>query len=120
MNPFRWRKMTWVLWIWVAIIIAWVAAGVNQANCEDEEFTSACEAGTGIGVGLVILFGFLGFFVLGFIWLVTRPRRHCPACGRDVKKGQTACKKCGFDLAAAARGYTAPMSGSALPPPPPP
>ena len=117
MNPLRWRKMTWVLLIWVAIIIAWVAAGVNQADCENELTDSSqlgCEAGTGIGVGLVILFGFLGFFVLAFIWFVTRPKRHCPACGRDVKKGQTACRKCGFDLAAAARG----QQGFAPPTPP--
>lgn len=107
------RKMTWVLLGWVALIVVWVIAGASQADCENEVGDAAqlgCEAGTGIGVGLVVLFGFLGFFVLGFIWLATRPKRHCPACGRDAKKGRTTCQKCGYDFA---RG------GAVLPPPSP-
>lgn len=109
--------MTWVLVAWVVLIVVWVIAGLNGAGCEDEEFQGACEAGTGIGVGLVVLFGFLGFFVLGLVWLMTRPRRHCPACGRDAKKGTTVCRKCGHDFATAARPYAQPQPFA--PPPPP-
>jgi hypothetical protein len=55
--------------------------------------------GTGIGVALVIFLWFFGFVVLSIIWFMTRRKgRTCPHCGEDVQKGQTACKKCGYDF----------------------
>ena len=132
MNPFRWRKMTWVMLLWVAATIAFIVlvnnVGVDEtredclADATTEAARSLCDAGTTLAgaawtiIGVVL--GFIGFFVLTVIWFATRPKRHCPACGRDVKKGQTVCRKCGFDLAAAARGYMPGAPGSALPPPP--
>jgi hypothetical protein len=99
--------MTWVLIIWTALFAVWIIGGVNDANCNqygDQASRSGCEAGTGIGVGLVLFLWFLGFVVLSLIWFMARPRgRECPACGERVKKGNTACPECGHDFAAVAR-----------------
>jgi len=103
----KWRKMTWVLVLWCALILVWAIAGAGTADCagetggeflSDETAQDACEAGTGIGVAIVLLFGFFGFVFFGMIWLFTRPRvRDCPRCGNDVKKGVMVCASCGFD-----------------------
>lgn len=134
----RWRKMTWVLWIWIALTVLFIVAA-NSADenkaleeCVDESGGSSaaqagCEIGTEVAsevwtvVGVIV--GLLGFFVLSIIWFMTRPRRHCPACGRDAKKGVTVCKKCGYDFAVAARAAVSPAATAAagsMPPPPPP
>ncbi len=99
----RWRKMTWVLVIWCAIILIWaIAGGSNAANTCHGTYTQACQAGTGIGVAIVLLIGFFGFLFFGLIWFMTRPRgRDCPVCGEFVKRGQVSCKACGHDFRAA-------------------
>lgn len=53
--------MTWVLIGWCTLILIWVVAGVERANCEEETYREACEAGAGIGVLLVLFIGFFGF-----------------------------------------------------------
>ncbi len=102
----HWRKMTWVLIIWTLIFTIWVIGGVNSTHCDryaSDLNQNACQAGTGIGVGIVIFLWFLGFVVLSLIWFMTRPKgRECPACGERVKKGRTVCPGCGHDFAAAA------------------
>jgi hypothetical protein len=123
MRP-HWRKMTWVVIGWCALIVFWiVAAGVSAGNeahkyCTEHETVfltlKACEearhVGTGIGVALILVIGFTGFVFFSLIWLMTRPKgRSCPVCGEDVKKGLTVCDKCGFDFAAAAAGATQPQ-----------
>lgn len=94
--------MTWVLWIWCIVILAWAITGGASNDCAsevDELSQSACEAGTGIGVALILLIGFFGFVFFGFIWFMTRPKtRTCPRCGEDVRKGQTECPSCGHSM----------------------
>jgi hypothetical protein len=87
----RWRKMTWTLWIWTALMFAWMIGGSVDgahkaaADCAtDSAVTSgiltkqdcldASHAGTGIGVALIFFLWFLGFVVLGFVWFMTRPK----------------------------------------------
>lgn len=98
----KWRKMTWVLLIWCALIFAWMIVGAGEANCDDEateELRTACEAGAGVGILLIALVGFFGFTFLAIIWFMTRPRtKECPRCGEDVKKGRMTCKACGYDF----------------------
>lgn len=104
MNPLRWRKMTWVLNIWNLIFLIWLIAGISDRaskNCppNDNLCTSASDVGTGIGVALILFLWFMGFIILSIVWFMSRRRgRICPHCGEDVKKGQTACKKCGYDF----------------------
>ena len=109
----RWRKMTWVLLIWTAIFAVWIVGGVNDASghthaycvAHASQFLSvkdcetASDAGTAIGATLVFILWFLGFVVLGLVWLMSRPkRRTCPHCGTDVKKGRTTCPSCAYDF----------------------
>lgn len=100
----RWRKMTWVLIIWSALILIWAIAGGGSVatDCANEATRSArnaCEAGAGIGILLIFVIGFFGFMFFGLIWFMTRPKtRACPRCGEDVKKGTMDCKSCGFDF----------------------
>jgi hypothetical protein len=108
--------MRWVVVLWCALILVWAIAGGSSAahktasECANQTVLSVktCEeasnAGTGLGVAIILLIGFFGFVFFSFIWLMTRPkRRECPVCGEDVKKGVTACGKCGHDFAGAAR-----------------
>lgn len=102
----RWRKMTWVLVIWCALILLWAIGGAAGNECANEPTQleqDACEAGTGIGVALILLIGFFGFAFLSIIWFMTRPKgRDCPACGEFVKRGHTVCPACGHNFATAA------------------
>lgn len=122
MNPLRWRKMTWLIWIFTALMVAWIVSGVNANadNCDHyvvgTSGYNACQAGTdiGTGVGVTMLFfaWFIGFIIFSIIWFMTRPsKRSCPVCGHDVKKGKTVCKKCGYDFASAERPE---LSGSGV------
>ncbi len=70
----NWRKMTWVLIAWSVLVVIWIIVGVNSAECETAEFQDACEAGTSLGVGLILFLGFMGFVILALVWFMTRPR----------------------------------------------
>jgi hypothetical protein len=96
--------MTWVLNIWNVIFLIWLIVGISDRaskNCppNDHLCISASDAGTGIGVALIIILWLIGFLVLSIVWFMTRRAgRVCPHCGEDVKKGRTTCKKCGYDF----------------------
>jgi len=115
------RVMSWVLIGWSLLFLIWIIAAVAtrpSPNClrGDTLCQNASDAGTAIGVGVVIMIWFIGFVVLSIIWLLTRPSgRPCPACGTNVKPGKTQCPKCNHDFAAAVA--TAPSS-EPLPPAP--
>lgn len=98
----KWRKMTWVIWVWCALIIAWAVLGAGSANCGDQTdqlSNDACTAGAGIGVLVVLLIGFFGFTFLSLIWFMTRPKvKPCPRCGEDVRKGTMVCSHCQHDF----------------------
>jgi hypothetical protein len=100
----HWRKMTWVLILWCAAILAWAIAGGSSAasRCTNQlgrAGQAGCEAGTGIGVAIILLIGFFGFVFFSLIWFMTKPRgRECPTCGELVRRGDTICKGCGYDF----------------------
>jgi hypothetical protein len=78
----RWRKATWALLIWTVLIGIWLVAGVAGVsnNCAGQtgDALTACQAGTaiggGIGVTIILVIWFVGFIVLGLIWMMSRPR----------------------------------------------
>lgn len=117
-----WRKMTWAILIWSALMLLWIIVGIagadNAEHCVNETnrfldqqtCTDARDAGTGIAVAFLFFLWFIGFTVLSLIWFMTRPKgRDCPACGEKVKKGRTVCPNCQFDFAASV-GHELPAS----------
>lgn len=98
----NWRKMTWLIVVVNILMLVLIVSAASSANCEAEEFVEACEAGTGIGVGIVIVLWAAVDVILGVLWLVTKgSARDCPTCGRGVKKGLTVCKSCGHNFRSA-------------------
>lgn len=122
MRFFRWRKMTWLILVFSAAMLAWVVAAASsvaetavtsedRSDCQGlvdaglydsvgeciDTLEAAADVGAGIGTGILILLWVVGFIVLSLIWLMTRPRRRmCPRCGNDVKRGHTDCPACGY------------------------
>ena len=83
----HWRKMTWAIIAWCTLILIWaVAGGASSANnCSHQNGNlylsarsaqNACDAGTGIGVALILVVGFCGFVVLALIWIMSRPTQR--------------------------------------------
>lgn len=107
----HWRKMTWVVLAFNALMLLWIIVGVASAThnphcaqtgligakaCQD-----AADTGAGIGAAIIVVLWALGDIILGVIWMVTRGR-ECSACGRRVRRGVTTCGSCGFDFRQAA------------------
>jgi hypothetical protein len=80
----RVHKMTYVLWAWCLLILTWAIAGgasaENSAHCSTQAYSKLCQnatdAGTAIGVAIVLLIGFFGFAFLSMIWFMTRPNNQ--------------------------------------------
>jgi len=73
----HWRKATWALAIFNVLILVWLVTGLNAAGSvpvgsEAEEVGRAI--GTGIGVTFIAFTWFVGFVVLGLVWLMSRPK----------------------------------------------
>lgn len=87
----RWRKATWALLIWNVLMIVWVVGGVSSVgdSCAGEtgDALAACQAGSAIGAGLgvsvLIFIWFIGFIVLGLIWLMSRPKENVVVYGPE-------------------------------------
>jgi uncharacterized membrane protein len=52
----------------------WLVAGVAGANCEAEQYQGACEAGTGIGLFLIMMLWAIVDIILLLIWFITRKK----------------------------------------------
>ena len=66
--------MTWVLIAWSTLILVWAIGGAAGNKCAGQTYRDACQAGTGIGVAVVLFVGFCGFVFFSLIWFMTRPR----------------------------------------------
>jgi hypothetical protein len=72
-------------------MLIWIIRGINASsdNCGGLTGTdlSACQAGTAIGAGLgvsvLIIVWFIGFIVLGLIWLMSRPKENVVVYGPE-------------------------------------
>jgi hypothetical protein len=109
----RWRVFTWVILAFNLVMLIWTITGATTGHsCKGRVGNAltdcqAGQAGTAIGVGLIILIWALGDIILGVLWLITRPhRRICPTCGESARRGVTQCRACGFDFAGQAAAST--------------
>jgi hypothetical protein len=87
----HWRKMTWAILAWTALIVIWMVAGGSSASstasdcATDPSVTSgiltkqecidASNVGTGLGVLFVGFIGFVGFVALALVWFMTKPKQ---------------------------------------------
>ena len=86
----RWRKMTWAIFVFTGIMLAWAIGGAGAATnshaiaqcvqgaggvLSSADCKSAGQVGAGIGVALLGVLWFVGFIVLSIIWFMTKPRR---------------------------------------------
>ena len=76
----KFRKMTWVLWAWCILIVAWAIIGGSHAasTCTNATYQNACNTGAGIGILIILFIGFVGFVFFSLIWFMTRPREARP------------------------------------------
>lgn len=80
----KWRKATWALVIWTFLIALWIGAGVmnvsdsctGRTGNELETCQAATAIGGGIGVTFIVVIWFIGFVVLGLVWLMSRPKEN--------------------------------------------
>jgi hypothetical protein len=87
----HWRKATWALVIWNVLMLIWLVTGIGAVgnNCAGEagDALTACQAGTAIGAGIgvtfIIVIWFIGFIVLGLVWLMSRPKDNVIVYGPD-------------------------------------
>lgn len=79
----KWRKATWALAIWNALMIVWLATasgGIGPFSCAGETGAAlaVCEAGVNIGLSLglsfVLIVWLIGFIAFALIWLTSRPK----------------------------------------------
>jgi hypothetical protein len=109
-----WRKSTWAFVLWTGLVLLWMVSGASKADCQNQTYTTACQAGLGIGLTIILFIWFLVAVPMSIIWYATKPKgRTCPACGSDVKVGLMVCQRCGFNFAAAAMSVQ-----QTMPPPP--
>ncbi len=110
----RFRIFTWIILIINVLFLIWIITGISSrpsatAALDLKTCQAASDAGTGIGVFLIIFLWVAADIILGIIWLITRKKtRDCPTCGHSVRKGVTTCPKCGTDFR---QLYGAPQSG---------
>jgi hypothetical protein len=82
LNPLRWRKITWLLDLWIAAFAIWMISGDRSPHGRCVPFdgapTAYCGIHAEIGAGQTAIFlvWCVGFIVLSFAWLMSsgRPR----------------------------------------------
>ena len=83
----RWRKMTWALLIWTALMVAAMIAGGSSGSGQPQDCgvldaktcNDASDAGTAIGVALLFVLWFMGFLALSAVWFMTRRKQPAAA-----------------------------------------
>lgn len=81
----KWRKATWAIAIWSALMSLWIVVGGGSAasSCSSETgdgvlsastAQDACTAGAGIGIAILMVVAFVGFVFFSLIWIMSRPK----------------------------------------------
>ena len=67
------HPLTYVVLGWNALMVVWVVSALaSQEPCEPG-LEDACNAGTALGIGFIMVIAALGDVILGVLWLVTKP-----------------------------------------------
>jgi hypothetical protein len=74
--------MTWVLIAWTVLMGVWIAASAASASGQPNDCAGlsqracneASNAGTAIGVGLLVFLWGFGFVILSLVWFMSRPK----------------------------------------------
>jgi hypothetical protein len=70
----RWRKATWAIIIWTAVMAYVLLVGLPNTQSESAEKYGAFYF---ILIGLVLLFWwFFGLLILAVVWLISRPKEN--------------------------------------------
>jgi hypothetical protein len=69
----RWRKATWALALWTALMALWLGLGIVNVADEPREPGMGLSLGYLAGFGIIILIWFVGFVALSLVWLMSRP-----------------------------------------------
>jgi hypothetical protein len=81
----RWRKSSWAIAIWTAVILLWIVSGI--ASTADVASTSAAAAaGVTIGVAFILFVWFLVMVPMTIIWFATKPKGNVLVFGPLVQQ----------------------------------
>lgn len=86
----KWRKMTWTILVWSGLFVWWIFSATGDRPSKDcihdpdvlngtislDLCQDASDVGTGLGVSLIIMLWFFGFFILSIVWFMSRPRQQ--------------------------------------------
>jgi hypothetical protein len=80
----HWRKMTWALIAWSVVMGIWIVAAASTASGQPNDCVGlsakacndASDAGTAIGVGLLLFLWGFGFVILSLVWFMSRPKQN--------------------------------------------
>ena len=90
----HWRKMTWLIHVTNALFLFWLIGAIVSRPSQDcvadgvlskQDCIAASDAGTAIGVGLIVFLWFLVFMVEAVVWFMTRPRPERVVVVRDER-----------------------------------
>lgn len=75
----RWRKATWAIVIWTALMACWLLFGVLNPEGESaEKYGVFYVMAVGVGIFFIWLFGVL---ILTIVWLLSRPKPNTAIYG---------------------------------------
>lgn len=90
-----WRKTTWVIALWTALIGAWIVSGISAAAPGAAQ-SQAYAAGATIGVTLIFMLWLLVLLPLALVWFATKPKQNVTVygpAGQQVLVSETEARK---------------------------
>jgi hypothetical protein len=74
----RWRKATWALIIWTALMAVWLFYALANPATSEERYVPFVIVFTAIAL---ILCWFIGLVILALVWFMSRPKANTPIYG---------------------------------------